>query len=65
MKKVPFDFCGSYTTTIHVGEHELFLSFKSDSGAEAFSEWLNDCGQKQFVEWCEKSKMYKDEVEEE
>ena len=36
-----------------IHEHEVFISFNNDSGAEAFMEWWWDKGEKAFNKWCD------------
>lgn len=41
-----------------IAEHEVFLSFYDDIGAEAFHEWWEEEGSARFREWCEKNPDY-------
>ncbi len=38
--------------TFHRAEHEVFLSFDDDAGAEAFYEWWEEQGAEQFGQFC-------------
>ena len=41
-----------------VAPHEIFLSFTSDLGAEAFEEWLSKEGFNRFKQFCLKNENY-------
>ena len=37
----------------NIHEHEIWFSFNSDEGAEAFYEWMHHEGHNLFVKWVE------------
>lgn len=39
-----------------VADHEMFMSFNSDSEALAFFDWWHDKGSSAFAKWLEKEK---------
>jgi len=44
--------------TVHFAEHEIYMSFTDDEGAEAFEEWWNEAGALNFQQWINKHKYY-------
>ncbi len=36
----------------YLWDHEIFLSFNDDMGAEAFDVWWEEVGQEVFAQWC-------------
>jgi len=49
------------STTLHLPEHELLLSFQNDAGSEKFQNWWFETGKESFEDYCkENSYLYEE-----